>query len=449
MANTPEVISVIGLGKLGLPMAACFAAKGYRVIGVDTNAAVVDQVNRGQTSIYEPGLADLQQAQRTRLTATLDDQSAIQQSDITFIIVPTPSNEHDRFSLHQVLAACRSIGSALRLNQTYQLIVLASTVMPGSTEREVKATLEQYSGQRCGIDFGLCYSPEFFALGTVIRNLYQPDFILIGQSDSAAGDRLARFYRSLCENDPPIAQMTFVNAELAKLAVNTFINTKITMANLLAAICERLPGADIDAVTGVMGLDQRIGPKYLTGGLSFGGPCFPRDQRALISLAREVNAPGDVLEAIHTFNQQWADQLTRLVISHLPLLGRVGILGLAFKPDTDVIIESNGFELARTLSEAGWAVSAYDPIALPHARAELGDTIEYAASAAECLQRSDVIVIATRWPEFKQIQDQLTRLNRRCVIIDCWRLLDRSRLPAQVDYHALGVGPQPIELAKI
>jgi UDPglucose 6-dehydrogenase len=279
-------ISVIGLGKLGSPVAASFAARGFRVIGVDLNKQKIDAINRGVPPVHEPGLKELMRESEGHLSATQNAETAVMDSEATFIVVDTPSEPGGGFSLRYVLATVEAIGKALHMKAGFHLVVLTSTVMPGSTGGKVRASLEHISGKICGEDFGLCYSPEFVALGSVIHDFYFPDFLLIGESHPRAGEMLADIYRRTCKNTPFVARMNFINAEITKLAVNTYITTKISYANMIARLCEKLPEADADVVTSALGLDTRIGPKYLKGAVSYGGPCFPRDNRALPVLQR-------------------------------------------------------------------------------------------------------------------------------------------------------------------
>ena len=252
-----STISVIGLGKLGTPIAACFAARDFQIIAVDIDAQKVDAIGRGVPPVREPGLAELLQESRGRLIATQDTEAAVRDSEATFIVVGTPSEADGGFSLRYAVPTCEAIGRALRNKDSYHLVVLTSTVMPGSTGGAIKLALERASGKRCGQDFGLCYSPEFIALGTVIRDFYYPDFLLIGESDLRAGDLLSDVYARTCKNSPTIARMNFINAEITKLAVNTYITTKISYANMLARLCEKLPEADVSVVTYALGLDSR------------------------------------------------------------------------------------------------------------------------------------------------------------------------------------------------
>src|SRR6266478_1214589 len=378
-------VSVIGLGKLGTPMAVCFAARGFTVHAVDLNPQKVDAISRGVPPVHEPGLAELLADCRERITATKDIESAVIASDVTFIVVATPSEADGGFSLRYAVPSCESIGRALRTKSAYHLVVVTSTVMPGSMGGPIKSALERASGKRCGVDFGLCYSPEFIALGTVIRDFYYPDFLLIGESDPRSGEILSDIYKRNCKNTPAIARMNWINAEITKLAVNTYITTKISYANMLARLCEKLPEADVNAVTDALGLDTRIGAKYLKGAVSYGGPCFPRDNRALAALAARVGASSGLAEATDQFNRSQIKSLAEMVKSYYSGDGAIGILGLTYKPDTDVIEESFGLLLAQELSAATLPVIVYDPSADAARVSSSCKNVRIAPSAQECI----------------------------------------------------------------
>ena len=313
--------------------------------------------------------------------------------------------------------------------------------MPGATGSAVREALEQASGKRCGEGFGLCYSPEFIALGSVIRDFLNPDFLLVGESDERAGAMLEDVYQRALDGNAPVARMNFVNAELAKLSVNTFVTTKIAYANMLARICERLPDADVDVVTDAIGLDTRIGRKYLRGSVSYGGPCFPRDNVALATLARDLGAPAFVAEATDTANRDGISRLADLVEAHLPESGVAAILGLSYKPNTDVVDESPGVLLVAELASRGIDVVGYDPAANANAARMLDGAGRLADSLDEAVVGADAIVIATAWDEFKGLDPSaLEREGRRRVVIDCWRVLERERFANAVDYVVLGKG---------
>ncbi len=438
-----QTVSVVGLGKLGAPMVACLAEKGYSVIGVDVNPEAIRKVNEGLAPVQEPGLDEMLHRNRDRIRATADYNDAIAHSDVTFIIVPTPSDPNGHFSLKYILAAVAQIGAVLRHKERFHLVVITSTVMPGSTGNEICAALEAESGKRCGEGFGLCYSPEFIALGSVIHDMLYPDFILVGESDPKSGAILADIYRNLASNNPPVSHMNLVNAELAKISVNTFVTTKISYANMLGEICERIPGADIDVVTSAIGQDTRIGKKYLKGATGYGGPCFPRDNVAFGSLASSVGANAAIAEATDVINRRQAARIVSHLLPSLTPGVKVGILGLAYKPDTNVIEESQGIALAQELLSKGISIVVYDPLALENVRQVLGAQPEYAATAQDCVQRADVVVITTPSSVFKTLEPADLKSHnaaRPKIMLDCWRVLDRDRFATVCEYRALGVG---------
>ncbi len=435
-------ISVIGLGKLGIPLAAILAYKGHTVIGVDVNLHIIRLLNEGRSSIFEPGLEGLIQKSRVRLSATVDYQLAINGTEITFIIVPTPSDALGDFSLHYVLAATETIGKILRDKKSFHLVVLISTVMPGDTDHQVLPVLETYSAKRCGIDFGLCYNPEFIALGSVIRDMLNPDFILIGESDARAGEMLASLYEGICDNNPPVIRMNFVNAELAKLAVNTFVTTKISYANMLAQICEQLPDANVDIVTSAIGLDSRIGRKYLKGALGYGGPCFPRDNTAFARMACRLGIQAGLAEITHHINRLQVPRLAEIVMPLLSASSTVGILGLSYKPNTNVVEEAPGIELARYLIARGISVILYDPVALENARDCLAGEGSFASTLEECTRRANIVIITTPDEEFKALSPEILNYSEgKPTLVDCWRTLSRQQYEPFANYIAIGIGP--------
>jgi len=271
--------------------------------------------------------------------------------------------------------------------------------------------------------------------------MLNPDMILIGESDARSGELLEKLYTGVCDSNPRIQRMNYVNAELTKLSVNTFVTTKISYANMLAQVCERLPGADADVVTSAIGCDSRIGQKYLKGALGYGGPCFPRDNVAFSALARSTGAPALLAEATDQLNRRQVPRLAEIIRSRLPKGGTVGILGLSYKPHTEVTEESQGLDLAKYLSSSGISVVVYDPAAMENARRQLGSAAVYAASAADCARQADVLAITTAWPEFKNLTPaDLKPGDRRPVIVDCWRVLPADLFTGMSEYLRLGYG---------
>lgn len=434
--------SISGLGKLGASMAAAIASRGIDVIGVDVNDAAIDAVNEGRTPVEETGLAEMIAANSARIRATADQTQAIRDSEITFVVVPTPSDETGMFSLQYAKWAFREIGRALGEKDGYHTVVLTSTVVPGSSRYGLLPILERESGKKCGPDFGFCYSPEFIALGSVIRDFLNPDFNLIGESDDRAGAHLETAYASIVTNDAPSKRMSIENAELTKLAVNTYVTTKITYANMISEFCERMPGGDVDVVTDALGADARIGRKYLTGGLGFGGPCFPRDNGALTAFAKSLGFDAALPETTDTVNRaQPASLATR--ISTLAAGGKtVAVLGLSYKPFSHVVEESPGVALALALAEKGIRVIGYDPLATETARAVFRDKAVVMADLRSTLSQADIVVIANPDPAFAELSaSDFPDREPKVTIFDCWRLLgDRRDEFAAFDYIALGQG---------
>lgn len=439
-------ISVVGLGKLGAVLAAVMADKGHAVTGVDINPDAVAAINEGKAPVREPGLDEMIHRNAKHLSATTDLEEAVGRTEITFVVVPTPSGPDGTFSLKYVLTAAESIAQALRNKDSYHVVVISSTVMPGSTGGEVLPLLERISGKKCGPDFGLCYNPEFIALGSVIHDMSSPDMLLVGESDPRAGAILADLYRGVCANNPPISRMNFVNAELAKISVNTYVTTKISYANMLAEVCEQVPGADADVVSMAIGLDTRIGRKYLRGALGYGGPCFPRDNTAFSRFAEMHSVDATLAKATDQVNRRQAARLGARIVDVLPAGETAGILGMSYKPDTDVIEESQGVMLAQYLVAAKRRVVVYDPVAMQNARRVLGDSVEYTTSMAACAAEASVLAIATPWTEFKSLRpEHLRQGGKRPIIMDWWRMLPIEDFQHVADYTACGRGPAGAE----
>jgi len=419
-------LSVFGLGKLGCPMLAVFAESGYHVVGYDIDPASVEAVNNGKPPVDEPGLQELFERNRERFSATTDVQEAVFQTHASFIIVPTPSGDDAFFLNDFVVKAVAQIGKALKLKSEYHLVVVTSTVMPGSTEVVIKNTLEKASGREVGMNLGLCYSPEFIALGTVIHDMQYPDIILVGQSDEKAGDMLEKIMTKVVKSKPECHRMNFVCAELAKISVNTFVTTKISYANMIAAMCDGLPGADVNVVTSAIGCDTRIGRKCLKGATGYGGPCFPRDNKAFSSLGRKLGVGVQLAEATDAINTNQVQRIAALVQFHVDAGAKVAILGLSYKPDTSVSTESQSFVVATELLQKGFQIVLSDPCCSWCDELEQLKTkgVLFHRDFNEAVAEADAILIMTAWHQYKDLASTLTHLCRSEVtVIDPWRIV--------------------------
>jgi UDPglucose 6-dehydrogenase len=430
--------SVVGLGKLGVPLLAVLARQGFEAWGIDLRSDTVAKIAAGIAPVNEPNLQELLTAHSTRIRATSDWSVAIGNSNATFLLVPTPSGIDGSFGNEHLFAAIDELGRVLSTKADYHLLVISSTVMPGSVGGPIRHRLEAISGKRVGRDIGLCYNPEFVALGNVVEGLLKPDFVLIGESDPQAGGMLEGISRRIVGDKVPIARMNLINAELTKLAVNTYVTMKISFANMLAEICDNLDGADADVVTAAVGRDTRIGVKYLRGATGYGGPCFPRDTVAFGRMARQVGVEPSLAVATDAINERQLGRLTRIVTQHTSIGERVAVLGLAYKPDTAVIERAQGFMLATALSDVGRRVIVHDPLALDVARAMLGPNIEFANSAEEAVGAADAVVIMVPWKDYIEFFAAWSYQGRVRLIIDCWHIVDRGRMPRSIIIVQLG-----------
>jgi UDPglucose 6-dehydrogenase len=439
-------VSVFGLGKLGASMAAGMASRGFHVVGVDISTAAVTAVNEGRAPVEETGLGELIGANRERLRATTSTRDAVLESDISFVIVPTPSDQRGAFTLQYIRHALAGIGRALREKPGYHVVVVTSTVLPGSTRYGLLPVLERESGKQAGKGFGLCYSPEFIALGTVIRDFLAPDFYLIGELDQRSGDALEEVNRRVSQNGAPCHRMSLENAELAKIALNSFVTLKISFANTLAELCERIPGGNVDVVSDALGMDRRVGRRYLTGGLGFGGPCFPRDNLALSFIGESLGADCRLLRVNDEYNRSLSARIVERLRAQLPKGSTVAVLGLAYKPSSWVVEESPGIFMARALSNAGMRVLGYDPLAGGAARTVLQYEAVVVDTMEECLRGAGVVVVATPDPVFERLTAaQLLGDKERVTVIDFWRVLARLEGEAGIHYVAAGRGPRDLD----
>jgi len=364
-------IAVVGLGKLGTPLAAWVNTR-HQVVGIDIDPETVAAINEGQSPVQETGMDAL-----INFDASADYARAAD-AEIVFVVVPTPSLSDGAFSLEYVQATVDGLRPYLT---PAHLLVVVSTVMPGHMDELAE-----------GLDCGLCYNPFFIALGSVLHDMQEPDLVLIGQRLPRDGLRLVQFWRSMGVQAPTFT-LGFRSAEVAKLALNCFVTMKISFANTLGEMCEEL-GADGQAVAGAIGHDRRVGRHYLKPATAYGGPCFPRDNRAFIGAAGAVGVDPSLARATDRVNRWQHRRLRNKVLLALDELklgrpGVVAVLGLAYKVGTPICEESPGLALADLLREMLVEVRAHDPMA--------GGDAQY------CVHEADVVVITTPWPEYKNL----------------------------------------------
>lgn len=411
-------ISVIGLGKLGSVIASVYAAAGHRVMGVDLNHDVLEKINAGHSPYSEPGLQELIDRASGNLNATAQISTAVQMSEAAIVIVPTPSEQDGTFSNQFVLNAITEIGRELRFRKRY-LVIVASTVSPGSCDGEIRSALEEASGKQVGKEIGLVYSPEFIALGSIIHDMQHPDMVLLGSSDEESARCAKSLIGTIVKTEPKYFQMSLTSAEVAKLAVNTFVTTKISFANMIGELCSLVGDASAHDVLSAIGADSRIGHKYLKPALGYGGPCFPRDNRALQAMAHKHGTDAPLAVATDAVNHRQVDLLVRQIQTKAPDSAGIAVLGMSYKPFTPVCEESQGILLANQLCNFGYKVSVHDPEALPIARQSLDSRITCRENLIDCLSSVDIAVITTPWPVYAHVGSLISAAVR---LIDPWQI---------------------------
>ena len=441
-------VSIFGLGYVGLSHAVAYALKDIRVVGFDVDREKIELIRKGVSPIKEPDvvkhLKSLVKDDKIRVTE--DYRGAVLSTDITFVCVNTPSLQDGSADLSQVKSAISMIGEVLRDKERFHLVVVNSTVPPTTTENVVKPLLEDVSGKRVGEDVGLCFMPEFLREGSAIRDILEPWRIVIGEVDKKSGDVLESFLLDVHgKRLPPVIRTTPVNAELIKYSSNAFLAMRVSFINTMARVCELLPGADVDVVAYGMGLDPRIGFRYLSAGPGFGGSCLPKDLKALIKTCENLGCDPLLFKVIDEVNEQQLKHVVEIVEQRLGNLKnkKVAVLGLAFKAGTDDIRDSQAIRIIRYLVEKGAEVKVYDPEAMENARNVLKDLVKYSTSPHECIKDCDVTIIVTDWSEFKDLKaEDYRKLMKKPIIVDTRRIY-RERLEEfneKTVYIPIGIG---------
>ncbi len=426
-------ISVVGLGHLGLPLAVLLAASGHHVRGVDTDADHVARLRRGDVAWHEPDLTETLRASAGSFAVTTDARAAARASGFSIIAVPTPTAPDGAYDAAHVVAAAATIGTALRGQDRPHVVAVLSTVMPGTLDGAVRQALAGGAGRDLGEGLGLCYTPAFGALGSLLRDYRAPDFLLIGQSDPAAGDFAADILGSIHTQATPILRRALIDAELAKIALNNFVLTKIAFANAMGVLCGGIAGADVDQVLTVLGQDRRIGSRFLRAAMPYGGPCFARDAGAMAALARRQNTAMPLADAATLINDGHRDAIVAAIAAATPPGGRVAILGLAFRHATDVTTASPNVEIAERLAAEGFEVTAWDPLA----RLKLGSGITLAPTLADAVAGSYAVLIGNDDPLCATLPDCTRPDGGPVVVFDYWRRLPAAR-SSQFDVRRLG-----------
>ncbi len=427
-------LSVFGIGYVGCVSAACFANEGHNVIGVDVNPTKVDLINQGNSPIIEPGINEIMKevVKSGHLCATNDSAAAVNSSEVSLICVGTPSNPNGSLDLRYVIRVCQEIGAALKTKNEHHVVVVRSTMLPGTIQNVVVRALEEYSGKKASSDFGVCINPEFLREGTSLKDFYAPPFTIIGADDPATAETVRQLYLDI---DAPVFVTSVKTAEMVKYVCNCFHALKVSFANEVGNICKALR-VDSHEVMEIFCEDTKLNlsPYYLKPGFAFGGSCLPKDLRAINYKAKELDVEVPVLSAILPSNRLQIELAVDMVVR----TGKkqIGVLGLSFKAGTDDLRESPMVTLIETLIGKGYQLAIYDrDVSLARLVGANKEYIEreiphisqlLRISMDEVLRDSDIIVIGNKSPEFRQVTQKLSPSQG---VIDLVRLFDKASYP--------------------
>lgn len=429
---------------MGLTTAACLADRNINVTGIDVDTKKLKTASAGRAPFYEPGLDErLKRALKRKTLSFSNEIRTAALSDITMITVGTPNNEDGSANLSYLVKAAEDIGSILKNKKRFHVVVVKSTVPPGTALEVVAPIIEKVSKKRMSQEFGICSNPEFLREGEAVGDTLNPDKVVIGAADSRTRKAMHSLYdKFYLTKNVKFVETNPQTAELIKYANNSFLATKISFINTIANICQRIPGTDVEKISYAIGLDERIGPLFLKAGLGYGGSCFPKDVTAMINIAEQKGYSPELLKNTHSTNQLQPYKAVDMLKSALPdLTGKtIAVLGLAFKPNTSDMREAVSIKIIEELVRLGAQVKAHDPMAIEEAQKTLSVPVAYCGSIKECLAGADACIIVTEWRQFAELRPaMLQKYMRRTILVDGRRVTQPSKFVGKIDsYYAIG-----------
>ena len=428
-------LTIAGTGYVGLVSGTGFANLGNDVICFDIDVAKIDLLTKGIIPIYEPGLEEVFQRnlEAGRLKFTTDAQKAVQESDIIFICVDTPANKHQEADLSAVEEVAKVIGEYMN---DYKIVVNKSTVPVGTADLVKKIIKET---QRNEIEFDVVSNPEFLREGAAVKDFENPDRIVIGSDSRKAEEVMTSLYRSRARMDKPIMITDIRSAEIIKYASNTMLATRISFMNQISYLCEKT-GADIKEVAKGMGLDNRIGSRFLQAGIGYGGSCFPKDVKALISTLKQYDCDAELIEAVNRINEKQKNVVVNKLRSKLDIKGStIAVWGISFKPKTDDIREAPSLKIIEELQNMGAKIHACDPVAIENAKKVLNH-VEFFENPYESIRDCDALIVATEWNEFRNLDMRAVKiLLKKPIIIDGRNIYDPKEM-RDLGFEYEGIG---------
>ena len=432
-------IGIIGLGFVGLSFAAVLTSKGHSIIGVDTDKEKLEKIKNGIVPFYEP---KLQSMLRRSLNVGLKISSnilAIKKCNLIFVTVGTPQKRNGEIDLTMIKNVTNKIGKLLSKTQHKPIIIIKSTVIPGTTQNVILPILQRISRKNVGKGFGLLTNPEFLRETMAVNDTLHPHVIVLGGDNDIFLKKVRRFYSNL-HHSVPIVLTNYSTAEIIKYANNSFLATKISFINQIASICEEIPDANIDDVAKTIGLDPRIGNLFLDAGPGYGGSCLPKDVKAIINFSTKAGINPTLLTAVEKTNKQQINSIIKLIKQNIGKIhGRkIAVLGIAFKPETDDIRDSVSVELVNRLIKLGAKITIHDPKAIENAKKIFNNKIKYQKSVSTAVKDCKCAIIMTAWKQYEKINNKTIEHMAKKFIIDSRRIISDKKLNAK--YFAIGLG---------
>ena len=432
-------IGVIGLGFVGLSLTSVLASKGFDVVGIDVNEERCRKISDGVSPFFEP---DLEKTLKNGLKKKLkvkNDISLVQDCDLIFVTVGTPQNRTGAIDLSIIKKAMISLGKSIQKSKKQHIILIKSTVVPGTMKDVILPILENNSKKKAEKDFGLISNPEFLQESTAIKDTKFPHAVVLGGYRTKFMKKVKKFFTKLHPNTPIIIT-NHQTAEMIKYANNSFLATKISFINQLSNICQKIPGANVDDIARTIGLDPRIGELFLNAGPGYGGSCLPKDMKALIKFAKITGVKPTLLNAVEDVNAKQLEEIISIAKRKLGILEskKITILGTSFKPNTDDIRDSIAIELIKKFLKRKVKVTVHDPRAIENTKSVFKNKINYAKSIPDAILGSQCVIIMIQWKQYKKLVNSDFKQMKKKMVIDCRRILADKQL--DVDYYAIGLG---------
>ena len=439
-------VGIIGLGFVGLSLAVFLSSKNVQVTGIDTDKTKIQTIQKGITPFYEPNLQQyLEKAIKNGLKLKTEIPSDVFSNDLIFITVSTPINKHDEIDLDHVKSVVTSLNKKLHFAKKTPTIIIKSTVIPGTTIETIKPLLEGNSFRESR-DFNLLTNPEFLREGSAIKDTRNPHVVIVGGNNVKSRKKLVEFYKKIYFKNQNYVETNTITAEMIKYANNAFLATKITFINSMANMCQKIPDTNVDDIAKVMGMDPRISHLFLNAGPGFGGSCFPKDLQALIAYSKNIGYSPKLLETVQDCNNQQVDWIIKLLKKNIKNLRnkKIGILGLAFKENTNDIRESVSINLIKKLLREKCIVNVHDPKALKNIKKIFKNRLVYFDEYKQIFYNSDCAILMTPWEEYAKINSKLIKRLELKLFIDTRRFLSFN--DDGIKFLSLGIGPKNFNL---